>query len=88
MLSRHKVEQVAVVGKVAVGTLDLGHILVERDKMPLEDMLQWLEVDILGRPTEDMPVEAAEGVRDKPVRYMEPRHMSIAVYNQGVEGSV
>jgi hypothetical protein len=47
-----------------------------------------LEVDIPGKPTEDEPVEIVEGVRDKPVRYMEPRHMSVAVYNQGVEDSV
>jgi hypothetical protein len=77
-----------VVGKVAAGTLDLDHILAERDKSPPEDMLQWLEVDILGRPTEDKPVEVAEGVGDKPGRYMELRHMSVAVYNQGVEDSV
>jgi hypothetical protein len=39
VLSRHKVGQVAVVDKVAAGTLDLDHILAEWNKSRPEDML-------------------------------------------------
>jgi hypothetical protein len=58
--SRHKTEQVEVVGKVAAGKLDLGHILAESDRLLPEDMLQWLEVDILGMSTGDILVEVVE----------------------------
>jgi hypothetical protein len=60
VLSRHKAEQVEVVGKVAADTLDLDHIPAESDRSLREGTLQWLEVDIPGIPTGDTLVEVVE----------------------------
>lgn len=62
VLSRHKAEQVEVVGKVAADKLDLGHIPAESDRSPPEDMLQWLEAEIPGMPTGNTLVEVVEEV--------------------------
>lgn len=56
--------------------------------LPQEDMLQWLEVDIPGKPAEGKPVEVVEGARDTLVLCREPQHMSVAVYILEVEDSV